>query len=201
MAAGVRRHSFTVDEFAKMGEAGIFTEDDRVELIDGEIREMGPIGSLHAGTVNRLTVMLIELLGRSAIVGVQNPVQLDLHTEPLPDIAILTSRDDYYTGGHPEPGTRCWSSRSPTLPWRTISTKKRRDTPGRWSPRCGSSISRPRSSGCLRGRAVGLFEGARGGPRFCDYVHKRRRAAHGCRRGVRARGIVASLCHRATKGG
>ena len=104
MAAGVRRHCLTVDEFAKMGEAGIFTEDDRVELIDGEIREMGPIGSLHAGTVNRLTVMLIELLGRSAIVRVQNPLQLDLHTEPLPDIAILTSRDDYYTGGHPQPG-------------------------------------------------------------------------------------------------
>ena len=104
MAAGVRRHSFTVDEFAKMGEAGIFTEDDRVELIDGEIREMAPIGSLHAGIVNRLTVTLVELLGRSAIVGVQNPLQLDLHNEPQPDISILASRDDYYTTGHPEPG-------------------------------------------------------------------------------------------------
>ena len=65
---------------------------------------MGPIGSLHAGTVNRLTVTLVELLGRSAIVGVQNPLQLDLHNEPQPDISILASRDDYYTTGHPEPG-------------------------------------------------------------------------------------------------
>ena len=102
--AEVRRHSFTVDEFAKMGEAGIFTEDDRVELIDGEIREMAPIGSLHAGIVNRLNARLVELLGRSAIVGVQNPLQLDLHNEPQPDISILASRDDYYTTGHPEPG-------------------------------------------------------------------------------------------------
>ena len=104
MVVEVRRHSFTVDEFAKMGEAGIFTEDDRVELIDGEIREMAPIGSLHAGVVNRLNVTLVELLGRSAVVGVQNPLQLDLHTEPQPDISILASRDDYYTAGHPNPG-------------------------------------------------------------------------------------------------
>ena len=104
MVAEVRKYSFTVDEFAKMGEVGIFTEDDRVELIDGEIREMAPIGSLHAGIVDRLTVMLVELLGRSAIVRVQNPVQLDLHNEPQPDFAILAARDDYYTGGHPQPG-------------------------------------------------------------------------------------------------
>ena len=90
MVAGVRRHSFTVDDFAKMGEAGIFTKDDRVELIDGEIREMAPIGPLHAGIVDRLTVTLVELLGRSAIVRVQNPVQLDLRNEPQPDISILS---------------------------------------------------------------------------------------------------------------
>ena len=104
MVIEVRRHSFTVDEFAKMGEAGIFTEDDRVELIDGEIREMAPIGSLHAGVVNRLNARLVELLGRSAIVGVQNPLQLDLHNEPQPDFSILAPRDDYYTAGHPNPG-------------------------------------------------------------------------------------------------
>ena len=104
MVAGVRKYSFTVDEFAKMGEAGIFTEDDRVELIDGEIREMAPIEPLHAGVVNRLTVTLVELLGRSSIVGVQNPLQLDPHNEPQPDISILVPRDDYYTTGHPEPG-------------------------------------------------------------------------------------------------
>ena len=50
-AIRVRRYSFTVDEFAKMGEVGIFTEDDRVELIDGEVRKMAAIGPLHAGIV------------------------------------------------------------------------------------------------------------------------------------------------------
>ena len=66
MVVEVRRHSFTVDEFAKMGEAGIFTEDDRVELIDGEIREMAPIGSLHArnrGPPDRDACRAAEALG------------------------------------------------------------------------------------------------------------------------------------------
>ena len=53
--------------------------------------------------MNRLTATLIEILGRSAIVRVQSPVQLDEHTEPLPDIAVLTARDDYYMAGHPKP--------------------------------------------------------------------------------------------------
>ena len=99
-----RRYSFTVDEFAKMGEAGIFTEDDRVELIDGEIREMTPIGPLHATIVNRLNVTLVELLKRSAILQVQNPVRLDLHNEPQPDFSIIKERGDYYKTSLPGPG-------------------------------------------------------------------------------------------------
>ena len=104
MVSEVGRYSFTVDEFAKMGEVGIFTEDDRVELIDGQIWEMAAISPLHAGIVTRLTVTLIELLGRSAVVHVQNPLRLDLHNETLPDISILKARDDYYNTAHPEPG-------------------------------------------------------------------------------------------------
>ena len=104
MVSEVGRYSFTVDEFAKMGEVGIFTEDDRVELIDGQIWEMAAISPLHAGIVTRLTVTLIELLGRSAVVHVQNPLRLDLHNETLPDISILKARDDYYKTAHPEPG-------------------------------------------------------------------------------------------------
>ena len=100
----VRRYSFTVDEFAKMGEAGIFTEDDRVELIDGQVRELPRITPLHAAIVNRLMATLIKLLNRSAIVRVQNPVQLDLHNETLPDIAIIKDRGDFYTTAHPGPG-------------------------------------------------------------------------------------------------
>ena len=104
MVSEVGRYSFTVDEFAKMGEVGIFTEDDRVELIDGQIWEMVPIGSRHSGIVNRLNVTLVELLRRSAVVHVQNPVRLDSYNEPQPDISILRARDDYYTTAHPEPG-------------------------------------------------------------------------------------------------
>ena len=103
-AIRVRRYSFTVDEFAKMGEVGIFTEDDRVELIDGEVRKMAAIGPLHAGIVDRLMLTLVELLKRSAFVRVQNPLLLDLHNEPQPDISILKPRDDHYTTSLPEPG-------------------------------------------------------------------------------------------------
>ena len=100
----IRKYSFTVYEFAKMGEAGIFTEDDRVELIDGEVREMVPIGSHHVAIVNRLNVTLVELLKRSAILQVQNPLRLDSHNEPQPDFSIIKARDDYYKTSLPEPG-------------------------------------------------------------------------------------------------
>lgn len=103
-AIRVRRYSFTVDEFTKMGEVGIFTEDDRVELIDGEIRELPSISPLHAATVTRLIPPLVELLKRSAIVHVQNPLQLDLHNEFLPDICLIKERGDYYMTVHPGPG-------------------------------------------------------------------------------------------------
>lgn len=104
MVTEVRRHSFTIDEFAKMGEIGIFTEDDRVELIDGQVRELPRITPLHAAIVTRLNAALIKLLKRSAIVHPQNPVQLDLHNETLPDIAIIKARGDYYKTAHPGPG-------------------------------------------------------------------------------------------------
>ena len=79
MVSEVRRYSFTVDEFAKMGEAGIFTEDDRVELIDGEVRKMAAIGPLHAGIVDRLNAHSGESCWRrSAFVRVQNPLRARL---------------------------------------------------------------------------------------------------------------------------
>ena len=85
-----------------MGEAGVFTGGGRVELIDGEIREMAPMGPLHAGTVNRLAELLITRLAGKANVSVQNPVRLDRHTEPQPDLAVARRRADYYSGRHPE---------------------------------------------------------------------------------------------------
>ena len=100
----VPRYRFTVDEFARMGEAGIFTEDDRVELIDGEIREMTPIGPPHAGTVNRLSELLVTRLAGRANVIVQNPIRLNRHTEPQPDLVVARRREDFYADRHPEPG-------------------------------------------------------------------------------------------------
>ena len=100
--SGVQRYRFDVDEFARMGEAGIFTEDDRVELIDGEVLEMSPIGPPHAGTVNRLAELLITRLAGRANVIVQNPIRLDRHTEPQPDLVVARRRKDFYAGRHPE---------------------------------------------------------------------------------------------------
>ena len=102
--ADVHRYRFDVDEFARMGEAGIFTEDDRVELIDGEVREMTPIGPPHAGIVNHLTeVMVTRLAGRANVI-VQNPIRLDRHTEPQPDLSVARRRKGFYADRHPEPG-------------------------------------------------------------------------------------------------
>src|ERR1700733_14017559 len=73
----VVRRPLTVAEYHRMGEVGILTEDDRVELIEGELIAMSPIGTAHAGTVNAFNYRLIEAIGRRGVVAVQNPVQLD----------------------------------------------------------------------------------------------------------------------------
>lgn len=100
----VQRYRFDVDEYARMGEAGIFTEDERVELIDGEVREMTPIGPPHAGIVNRLNELLVTHLAGRATVIVQNPIRLDRHTEPQPDLVVARRRKGFYADRHPEPG-------------------------------------------------------------------------------------------------
>jgi Uma2 family endonuclease len=82
MSTELTRRLFTVEEYHRMADAGILTEDDRVELLDGEIVQMSRIGSHHAGTVNRLTRLLVQRLGSRAVVTVQNPVVLDDRTEP-----------------------------------------------------------------------------------------------------------------------
>jgi Uma2 family endonuclease len=99
----VRHHRFTVDEYRRMGETGIFHEDDRVELIEGEIIEMSPIGSAHSGTNIRLHKRLEQVVGERAIVSSQNPIVLGDFSEPQPDIALLRPRDDFYTSSHPTP--------------------------------------------------------------------------------------------------
>lgn len=86
-----------------MGEAGVFGEGDRVELIEGEIIEMSPIGSPHAARVKRLNRLLVRRLGTRAIVQVQDPVVLSRFSEPEPDLAVLKPRVDFYAAKHPEP--------------------------------------------------------------------------------------------------
>lgn len=95
MAVPLLRHRFTVDEYHRMAEAGIFTEDDRVELIEGEIVEMTPIGRRHFLSVTTLNHLLVSAVGERALVSVQNPVHLTRDSEPLPDIAVLRRRPDY----------------------------------------------------------------------------------------------------------
>ena len=100
-----KRRRFTIEEYHRMGEAGILRDDERVELIEGEIVEMGPIGRVHAGTVDRIANVFSRRLGERAIVRVQNPVVfIDLLSEPQPDVTLLIPRGDFYTGGHPEHG-------------------------------------------------------------------------------------------------
>lgn len=100
----VNRYSFTVAEYERMGEVGIFSEDERVELVCGEIIKMSPIGERHAGCVGLLTQLITLLLQRTAIVWVQNPLRLDEHSEPQPDIAVLKPRADFYSRSKPTPG-------------------------------------------------------------------------------------------------
>jgi Uma2 family endonuclease len=103
MALQPAPHRFTVAEYHRMGEAGIFAEDDRVELIDGEVVEITPIGSRHAAVVMRLNRLLDEAVGERAIVSPQNPVELSDYSEPQPDLALLRPPSDFYAGGHPRP--------------------------------------------------------------------------------------------------
>jgi Uma2 family endonuclease len=103
MDTPVPRRAFSVDEFHRMAEAGVFGEDDRVELLAGEVIEMSPIGSRHASCVNRLSRSFHQHAGSSLIVRVQSPITLDEHSEPQPDLAVLNYRPDFYREAHPRP--------------------------------------------------------------------------------------------------
>lgn len=103
MAVEIPRWRFTVDEYYRMAEAGIFSERDRVELIEGEVVRMSPIGSRHASAVRRVDFLFGSRLAGRAIVSVQNPVRLSDTSEPEPDVALLLPRPDFYSESHPGP--------------------------------------------------------------------------------------------------
>jgi Uma2 family endonuclease len=86
------RRRFTIEEYEKMVETGILAQDDRVELIDGEVVEMSPIGDPHAAIVTNLTHLLVSLIGERGRVRVQGPVRVPPRSKPQPDLALLRPR-------------------------------------------------------------------------------------------------------------
>ena len=97
------RRRFTVAEYYAMADAGIFSPEERVELLDGDIIVMPPIGNWHAASVKRLANTMPSALQGRAIVSVQDPTRLDNNSEPQPDVMLLRWRDDFYEAGHPGP--------------------------------------------------------------------------------------------------
>lgn len=103
MSLPISKHYFTAAEFERMGEAGVFTKDARLELIEGEIIEMSPIGSRHAACVKFLSRFLNRSVGDIALISTQDPIRLNDFSEPEPDLALLRLRDDFYRNAHPTP--------------------------------------------------------------------------------------------------
>jgi Uma2 family endonuclease len=101
--AEAQRRRFTREEYHRMAEAGILHEDDRVELIEGEIVQMTPIGRRHAACVAELTRLLVPAIGQRALLWPQNPITLPDDTEPQPDIVLLRPRPDRYLEDDAQP--------------------------------------------------------------------------------------------------
>jgi Uma2 family endonuclease len=94
--AALPHRKFTVDEYHYFIEQGVFQPEERLELIEGELIEMSPIGKRHAGSVDFIADLLRRFLGEKAIVRVQNPIVLDDFSEPQPDVCLLKRREDFY---------------------------------------------------------------------------------------------------------
>jgi Uma2 family endonuclease len=99
--ANVRKHLTNITEWQKLGEANIFPPGSRLELIEGEILEMAPIGSNHSGHINRLVKLLTKLIPDDIIPSVQNPLRLSDLSEPEPDFMLLKPNADFYSSRHP----------------------------------------------------------------------------------------------------
>ena len=97
------KHPLTVEFYLQMLKQGILQEDDRVELLNGEIFDMSPVGSSHAAVVDRLNFWLSQAAGVSAIVRIQSPIRLSNYAMPEPDVTLLRPRPDFYADAHPGP--------------------------------------------------------------------------------------------------
>ncbi len=103
MSVELMKRRFDVDDYHRMAQAGILGEDDRVELINGEILAMTPIGPRHSAAVNRANRALVLAVGDRAIVQVQGSVRLDRFHEPQPDLVLLRPQQDFYASRLPGP--------------------------------------------------------------------------------------------------
>ncbi len=97
------RHRLNVSDFYRMAEAGILRDDQRIELLDGELCDMMPIGELHATLVDILNLLLVEQCRRRFQPRIQNPLKLDDHSMVQPDVILLKLRPDFYRNGAPRP--------------------------------------------------------------------------------------------------
>ncbi len=97
----VRKHLTDIHEWRKLGEANIFPPDSRIELIEGEIIEMAPVGSHHSSHLKRINKLFSSLVMDMAIVAVQDPLQLSDLSEPEPDFMLLRPVPDFYYEKHP----------------------------------------------------------------------------------------------------
>lgn len=95
-------HKFDVEQYQQMGKAGIFHPESRIELIEGDIIPMTPIGLRHSTTINRLNQFFVQALKGRGIVSIQNSIRLQNYSEPQPDIAILRPREDFYASKFPQ---------------------------------------------------------------------------------------------------
>ena len=103
MSVAISKRRFSADDYQRMGQAGILTRADRVELIDGEVVAMMPIGPRHGACVDRANHAIVLAVGDQAIVRVQGSVRLNLFTEPEPDLVLLRPRADFYASRLPGP--------------------------------------------------------------------------------------------------
>ena len=94
-------HRLSLDDYERMADAGILTRESHVELIEGVIVDVAPIGSRHAGVVDQILHLIADQLA-SAVLRVQNPIRLGNYSEPEPDIVLLKPRKDYYKKSHPQ---------------------------------------------------------------------------------------------------
>src|SRR5438045_6511509 len=97
------QHRFSVVDYYRMSETGVLKPGTRVELLDGRIIDMSPIGPFHGGAVNRLIRLFSKLSNGRRLVSAQNPVHLDEYSEPQPDLLLLKPAPDDYTSRHPAP--------------------------------------------------------------------------------------------------